>query len=142
MDWCLTLRTFFWSSRKSQHGPGRRVNPDTASTVDFSPPSVTEQDRMAVNANVKVNGLPLSDPRFEPYIDKNGVFSWKGVIIKPSGSVRVGETKIHPSGLIQVGDKVHIEGVVAPKQFPTSKPATSQSVSLRKICALTSADLL
>ena len=75
---------------------------------------------------IRVNGLPLRDERFAPYIDSNGVFNWNGVVIKPSGSVRIGDTKIHPSGLIQVGDKVHVEGSIS-TQPPNTKKATTGS---------------
>jgi hypothetical protein len=86
---------------------------------------------------IRVNGISLTDERCAPYIDSNGVFNWKGITIKPSGSVRVGETKIHPSGLIQVG-KIHVEGSIVPQHANTKEARTgsktpgttiSQSVS-------------
>jgi hypothetical protein len=96
---------------------------------------------MAVNPNVKVNGVHLTDSRFKPFIDSNGVFEWEGVIIKPSGSVRIGETKIHPSGLIQANGKVHVEGVVAPVQANVSKSASTSHAATKSTQSVRRSDM-
>ena len=104
---------------------------------------------MAINVNtnggsfnsIKVNGCSINDPRFDRYIDSEGIFSWKGVTIKPSGSVRIGSVKIHPSGLIQFGDAVNVEGSILPNRAATgttvSKTSgTTSNQSVRQIGSL------
>lgn len=92
---------------------------------------------MAVSVNtrdgsfdsIKINGCSINDPRWEGYIDGDGVFRWSGVTIKPSGSVRIGTVKVHPSGLIQVGTDVEIEGSILPSKATAGKPITGRKTS-------------